>query len=544
MDRKKLPIGNDEFREVREQGYYYIDKSLMIKDFISMGDKVALIARPRRFGKTLGMTMIREFFDIMVDSREIFDGLAIMQTPYASKINSCPVIFLTLKNCKGASAAELIFTLKEELLREYLRYEKVVDEKLEPSSYDCENYQKTLSILKDMDSSYIYLTTCLANLTRIVAACFHKNPILLIDEYDQPIMSSYEYGYHDELNAFFSTFFGAALKGNQSLSQALLTGIQRVAKESIFSQLNNPKVYTVMSRQYASYFGLTVAETEKLLNDYGLEMTADVCRMYDGYHFAGIEIYNPWSILNYVDNEFLDNYGAYTSSNYLIRQALTKANSSFWQDFDILATGKETTVWLNLDTSYIERESNYSLWGLLVNAGYLTVMHRNDATSAVVRIPNDEVMSEFLMLVTEISGLEGQGLSKMFTALLSGDIDHFLMMYQEAVISCTSYMDAKENAYHMLMLGMCMTLRGKYEVSSNLEAGYGRSDITLKAINPRNPHIIIEFKQGDDLDGLAHSALTQILEQHYYHMLKGRILCIGLAHNKKHCNLVHKIIEN
>lgn len=340
MDRKRLPIGNDEFREVREQEYYYIDKSLMIKDFIEMGDKVALIARPRRFGKTLGMTMVREFFDITRDSREIFDGLAIMQTPYAKQINSCPVIFLTLKNCKGASSAELIFTLKEELLREYLRYEKEVEEKLDQNSYDWENYHKMVGILKDMDSSYIYLTTCLANLTRIVAACFNKNPILLIDEYDQPIMSSYEYGYHEELGAFFSTFFGAALKGNQSLSQALLTGIQRVAKESIFSQLNNPKVYTVMSRQYAPYFGLTVAETDKILNDYGLKLTEDVRRMYDGYQFAGIEMYNPWSVLNYVDNAFLDNYWAYTSSNYLIRQALTKASASFWRDFDILAAGK------------------------------------------------------------------------------------------------------------------------------------------------------------------------------------------------------------
>jgi len=542
--KRKLPIGNDEFREVREHGYYYIDKSLMIQDFISMGDKVALIARPRRFGKTLGMTMLREFFDIMVDSREIFDGLAIMQTPYASQINSCPVIFLTLKNCKGASSAELIFTLKEELLREYLRFEKVVEEKLPPSSYDYENYKKTLGVLKDMDSSYIYMTTCLANLTRIVAACFNKNPILIIDEYDQPIISSYEYGYHDELSAFFSTFFGAALKGNQSLSQALLTGIQRVAKESIFSQLNNPKVYTVMSRQYASYFGLAVSETEKLLNDYGLELTEDVRRMYDGYQFGEVEIYNPWSILNYVDNEFLDNYWAYTSSNYLVRQALEKANVSFWRDFDVLAAGKEATVWLNLDTAYVERESNYSLWGLLVNAGYLTVLHRNDATSAVVRIPNDEVMSEFLMLVTEISGLEGQGLSKMFSALLSGDIDSFLVQYQEAVISCTSYMDAKENAYHMLMLGMCMTLRGKYEVSSNLEAGYGRSDITLRSFNQCNPHIIIEFKQGEDLERLAKSALAQIMDQRYYQPLKGHILCIGLAHNKKQCYIAHETIEN
>lgn len=178
-----------------------------------------------------------------------------------------------------------------------------------------------------------------------------------------------------------------------------------------------------MSRQYASYFGLTVSETVEILNDYGLELNEDVQRMYNGYQFAGIEIYNPWSILNYVDNGFLDNYWAYTSSNYLIRQALTKANASFWQDFDRLAAGRETTVWMNLDTSYVERESNYSLWGLLVNAGYLTVLHRNDATSAVVRIPNDEVMSELLMIVTEISGLEGQGLSRMFTALLSGDIE-------------------------------------------------------------------------------------------------------------------------
>ena len=381
-------------------------------------------------------------------------------------------------------------------------------------------------------------------MTRIVYACFKKKPILLIDEYDQPILSSYEYGYHDELGAFFSTFYGAALKGNQSLDQALLTGIQRVAKESIFSQLNNPKVYTVMSRQYASYFGLTASETAGLLRDYGLELNEEVQRMYNGYQFAGIGIYNPWSILNYADNGFLDNYWAYTSSNYLIRQALTKAGASFWQDFDCLAAGKETTVWLNLDTSYVERESNYSLWGLLVNAGYLTVLHRNDATSAVVRIPNGEVMSELLMIVTEISGLEGQGLSRMFAALLSGDIDRFLMLYQEAVISCTSYMDARENAYHMLMLGMCMTLRGSYEVTSNMEAGLGRSDITLKAMIPGKLHVVIELKQGEDMEGLAKRALEQILEQQYYHALKGNVLCVGLAHNKKQCSLVHKIIDN
>lgn len=410
MDRKKLPIGYDDFREIREQGFYYIDKSLMIRDFIETGDTATLIVRPQHFGKTLGMTMMREFFDIMADSREIFDGLAIMQTPYAGQINSCPVIFLTFKNCKGSSSAELIFTLKQELLREYRRFKEVVEENLNQNSYDYEDYWKTVDILKDKDSAYIYLTTSLANLTRIVSACFKKDPILLIDEYDQPILSSYEYGYENELGTFFSIFLGSALKGNPSLAQALLTGIQHVAKRSIFSDLNNLRSYTVMNRHYASYFGLTIPETTRILNDYGLEFNEDVRRMYSGYQFAGIEICNPWSILNYADNRVLNNYWTNISYNYLIRQALTKTNENFWRGFDSLLVGKETTVWLDLDTSYVEREGIYTLRGLLVNTGYLTVLQRIDAMSAVVRIPNDEVMSELLGIVTEICNIEGQGL--------------------------------------------------------------------------------------------------------------------------------------
>ena len=203
---------------------------------------------------------------------------------------------------------------------------------------------------------------------------------------------------------------GSALKGNQSLAQALLTGIQHVAKRSIFSDLNNLRSYTVMNRHYASYFGLTIPETTRILSDYGLEFNEDVRRMYSGYQFAGIEICNPWSILNYADNRVLNNYWTNISSNYLIRQALTKMNENFWRGFDSLLVGKETTVWLDLDTSYVEREGIYTLRGLLVNTGYLTVLQRIDAMSAVVRIPNDEVMSELLRIVTEICGIEGQGL--------------------------------------------------------------------------------------------------------------------------------------
>lgn len=406
--KKKLPIGNDEFREIRELDYYYVDKSLMIKEFIEMGDKVALIARPRRFGKTLNITMVKEFFDITVDSRSIFEGLAIMETEYGSQINSLPVIYLTFKNCRGVSAEELIFTLKRELLREYLRYGKVVSEKLPEDSFELENYLDMLATLKDKKSSYIYLTNCLVDLTRIVSTCFKAKPILLIDEYDQPIMSSYEHGFHDELGAFFSTFYGSALKGNPYLGQALLTGIQRVAKESIFSQLNNPQIYTVIDREYAPYFGMTSSEVKSLLSEYGLNLTDKVQKMYDGYQIGGYEMYNPWSILNYAKRGSLENYWVRTSSNFLVRKALSHADKNFWDRFDEIAAGMPATVWLTLDTSFVERESNYSLWGLLANAGYITITNRIDSNSAVVRIPNDEVMAEFQMLVTEIAGIDGQ----------------------------------------------------------------------------------------------------------------------------------------
>ena len=541
--KRALPIGISEFRKVRENNNYYVDKSLMIKDFIEMQDEVALIARPRRFGKTLNMTMVREFFDITVDSRELFRGLAIMDTEYADQINSRPVIYFTFKDCKGAEPGALCVLLKQELYIEYLRYEKLLREKWDRNSYEVKDFYNMIETLRDRQSTYIHIVSAIRNLTDIVMNYYQMAPILLIDEYDQPIMSSYEYNYHSEMGAFFSSFYGSALKDNPSLGQALLTGIQRVAKESIFSQLNNPKVYTVLHKQYADYFGLTTEETDCLLKDYGLELNDEVKRMYDGYHFGGVEMYNPWSILNYADNNFLDNYWVNTSSNLLIRKALKKANRRFWDEFDKLAQGEETTVWLTLDTAYVERESNYSLWGLLVNAGYITVIKRIDATSAIVRIPNGEVRSEFQMLVTEIAGIEGQGLQEMFFCLLNKNIDRFIALYQQAVLECTSYMDAKENAYHMLFLGMCMTLQGDYKVTSNIEAGYGRSDITLSALSPKNPSVIVEFKQGEDIGRLKEEALEQILDNKYYTGLTGEVLCVGLAHDKKRCDVAVHVLN-
>lgn len=540
--KRPLPIGIDDFEKVRSKGYYYVDKSLMIRDFIDMQDEVALIARPRRFGKTLNMTMIREFFDITKDSRPLFEGLAIMDTDYAQLINSRPVLYFTFKDCKAKNEADLCEMMKSEIYREYLRYEKVLRGYWPADSYEARDFYGMIENLRKPEVPFVRIALSLRNLSRWVREFYQKEPILLIDEYDQPIMSSYEYGYHDEVSAFFSNFYGSALKGNSDMGQALLTGVQRVAKESIFSQFNNPQVYTVMSDAYAPYFGLNPAETEELLAAYGLELTEKVQNMYDGYQICGSSMYNPWSVLNYAKTGKLDNYWLKTSANFLVKRALGKADSNFWKRFERLAVGESVEVTLTLDTSYVERDGNYSLWGLLVNAGYLTVAKQTSIDTALVRIPNEEVMSEFQILVAELAGIEHLALTEMFDALLKKDMDTFLRLYQEIVVSCTSYMDARENAYHMLFLGMCITLRGSYKVTSNLESGYGRSDITLEALTPHYPSVVVEFKQGENIDRLKEEALQQILQQKYYIGLKGEVICIGLAHDKKRCAMVYKTI--
>lgn len=537
-----LPIGNDDFRKLRENGFYYVDKTLMIKDFIEMQDEVALVARPRRFGKTLNMTMLREFFDISVDSRDIFKDLAIMDTEYAGQINSRPVIYLTFKDCKGVTADEMFIFLKRKLYKEYLRYEKLLGDRLDRNSFDAKDFYAMIEVLRDTSSSHILYVTALQQLTEIVSNVYKIQPILLIDEYDQPIMSSYEYNYHEQLGPFFSNLYGSAMKGNPSLGQALITGVQRVAKESIFSQFNNPQVYTVIDQEYAPYFGLNEDETRTLLNAYGLELNDEVKRMYDGYQIGGIDMYNPWSVICYAKKGRLENYWLKTSANFLVKSALKSADRNFWNTFDKLAAGQEEMVFATLDTSFAERDSLYSLWGLLVNAGYLTVTKWVDAERCVVKIPNGEVLSEFQTLISELAGVDRLDLLQMFQYLMNKDMDSFLSIYQNIVISCTSYMDAKENAYHMLFLGMCITLRGAYKVTSNIEAGYGRSDITLEALSSGYPHMIIEFKQGEDVDSLKNEALQQILKQKYYMGLKGEVICIGLAHDKKRCEISYKEI--
>lgn len=326
--KKTLPIGKDQFARIRQENAYYVDKTRMICDFLEYNDEVALITRPRRFGKTLNLTMIRDFFDLTQDGRELFRGLAVMDTLWAKQLNTKPVIFLTFKDCSGKSPEELRIKLVQSLLEEYARYYELLAEGLNRSRTYNDLFVEAYWGLKENRLSLLEMSGLIALLTRVVSDYYGIRPILLIDEYDQPILSCYENGFHDEMGDFFATFYGSALKGNGYLGNALLTGIQRVAKESIFSRLNNIRVYTCMSERYSSYFGFTEEEAGALLAFYGLNLDEQVRKKYDGYRIGNVHLYNPWSLLNYADLKRLDNYWVNTSTNYLIRHALSQADET------------------------------------------------------------------------------------------------------------------------------------------------------------------------------------------------------------------------
>ncbi len=547
---KALPIGADNFRKLREGNYYYIDKTLMIKDFIENNDTAALICRPRRFGKTLNMTMIRDFFDITQDSRAIFEGLAIMDTEYASQINSKPVIYLTLKDCNGTNPEEMQRKICGALLPEFIKHYNAAQanaENIAQFSY----FDKLYNRMLQREVTLSELAESLKLLEEVVALAYGINPILLLDEYDTPIMSSHEYGYHEEVSGFITDFYGGALKSQQYLSNALLTGIQRVAKESIFSKLNNMVVYTVLSDTYAPYFGLSAEETAEILQDYDLSLSEDVRRKYDGYRIGGCEMYNPWSILNYCKFKKLRSFWVNTSSNSTIKESLLSPHAGFIEKFDELIADGSVDVDVNLETSYAELERSDTLWGLFVNAGYITVEEELDIDYLRVRIPNLEVKEEFRKMISDGIGANSSDFSAMTHALTRGDYDTFATAYKKIIRDCVSYFDLYdnsgryENPYHMLTLGMVLSLDYLYDIKSNYESGDGRADIRMVSKEPAaRAHIVIEFKRTDDLLAGAEEALQQIIENRYADDLiertkteGGEVLLLGIAHDSKKCEI-------
>ena len=566
MNDRKLPLTTkiDNFRKLREKGFYYIDKSLMIQEFLSYQDEVSLITRPRRFGKTLNMTMMREFFDINQKSDDLFSGLAIMETEYVNQLNSRPVVFLSFKGCSGTNIEKLKLSLARVLKYEYFKHMRILREskKVDWESDEYSDFYQTYIALKNLEKedknkiSDETLKGSLFALTRTLTNFYCQKPLVLIDEYDQPLMNAHEEGFREAFSkGIYADFLSDALKGNDYLHQALLTGIQRIAKESIFSKLNHFDVYTMADDQYAFYFGFTDEETEKALTDYGMNHDEDVRRYYDGYSIGGYDIYNPWSIMSYIKKKKLGSFWINTSTNYLIRELIANANREFHEVFEELIIDGEALVYVNLEAAFIELDATETLWGLLVNSGYLTIVKDLGEGDFILRIPNHEVKREFRKIVAIYIGVGSSRLSQIFNALIRKDMMRFLQLYQNFiydVISCHDVKQTKpenkkpyhlENSYQMLFLGMAASVEGMYKVTSNLETGDGRSDVLMESLQADlRPHIIIEFKMGDDLTKLKRKGLEQIFENRYYKQLRGNVLCVGIANNMKRCELVHEEI--
>ena len=539
--KKALPIGVSDFEKIMDEkkGCYYVDKTLMIAEWLNSFAEVTLITRPRRFGKTLNMTMLREFFDITKDSGELFKGLKISQTAHMQELNSRPVIFLSFKDCKG-SYESVMACMYKILLR---ALEPVLTNKA--TEIEEKVLQRMVDVLLSFDfGQRAVLQDAIYTISRLLYQHYHKKVIILIDEYDTPMISAYEQGYYEEIHDFFSSLYGSALKDNPYLERAMLTGIHRIAKENIFSGLNNLDVCTVMDDQYSQYFGLMPEETESLLAYYELPLDESVQAMYDGYRFGGQEIYNPWSILNYARNKKKEPYWVNTASNELLVQAMLHADQRTKNNFEQLLVRGMTMVAVDLQTSFFEMSKAATLWGLFLNSGYLTaaeIQEDNEFQTAVC-IPNQEVMVSFRKIVERYGGFEDSSLDDLFGALQRKDIADFKVVYEQIILTCTSFHDGSgENAYHMLFLGMCVYLSNSYEIQSNVERGHGRADIVLKAKRPGRANYIFEFKQGEDVERLAREAMEQIHEKQYYAGLSGETILLGIAHNLKHCEIVSEV---
>lgn len=539
--RKAIPLGVVDYETLKNQNYFFIDKSMMIYDFLMRKSTVTLITRPRRFGKTINMSMMSSFFDITKDSKEIFKDTKIVETEYISEMNQYPTIFISFANAKN-DKWNVVKEIKLQLRKEYDRYAHVFEQKM--TVFEQNEYESLVQgLMTKNDGILDNIIDALSFLMERLEKYYHKKVMVFIDEYDTPFIEDHVGGYYEELRGGLSSLLHNALKTSTSLHYAMMTGIQRVAKENIFSDLNNLVVCTVKDPEYSKYFGFTEEETKQTLEYYDLSFNDEVKSMYDGYHFGEHDIYNPWSILNYASRKVLEPYWVNTSSNTMIKKAISSSDEAFERGYEeLIRNGKlETTV--KMDTSFFEVNNTENLWGLLVNAGYLT-LHKTISIQDslyIIKIPNQEVQLEFRKLTAYHLKATETDLTVLFNSLKRCRKEDFEDRYRKILLTLPSYHDLKdENSYHMMVLGMCAWLSNEYEVISNREAGKGRFDIILKSKKNQISYIL-EFKYTNDssvdLKQLAKSAIDQINSRKYDSELSGTVIRIGLAHYQKNVEI-------
>ena len=540
---KKIPIGVENFKEIINNNCYYVDKTKFIEEILNDGSKIKLFTRPRRFGKTLNMSTIKHFFDIKnnEENRKLFNNLDIEKSVYIKEQGQYPVIFISMKGIKDITWEEAKSSLKILISKLYSEFKYLLDDLDE---FDLPRFKKYL--LADID--FANLKNALEFLTRVLYEKHKKEVILLIDEYDSPLISAYEHNYYDEAINFFKVFYGEALKTNDYLKMGIITGIIRVIKAGIFSDLNNLRVYSILDKQYSDFFGFTEKEVEKMLIDFNIEYNLpEVKSWYDGYKFGDTEVYNPWSILNFVQNRELEGYWIGTSGNFLIKEVLKDSNSEINISLEKLFNGEKIEEVITGNSDLSSLLSYHEIWELLLFSGYLTVDKKIDEDVYSLRLPNKEIRKFFKNEFIDIT-FGASEFRKTMEALRNNKIEEFEKNLQNILLKSTSYMDGKnENFYHGLFLGMSFYLDNKYSVKSNREAGLGRYDVLIEPINKKERAFILEFKVTDsekNLENFSKEALEQIINKKYNIELikKGikDITYIGIAFYKKQLRISYK----
>ena len=530
-----IGIGQSDFKILRIKKNYYIDKTKYIKDIIDNESSVVLITRPRRFGKTLNMSMLRYYFDCTKkDSRELFEGLEIMKQDekYTSKLGYYPCIYLTLKDA-GLQSYELMIMQLRTLLMDIYYENRYLLEEAEMAPGERNIFNKILLA----EANETEIINGIKMLSKIMSNYHNKPVMLFLDEYDVPLQNAYVEGYYEKCIKFFKTFYGITFKDNPYIEKTILTGVSRVAKESIFSGANNFHVYTVLDDEFSDDFGITEKEMDKIIDDFEIQdQKEEIKKWYDGYTIGNTEgIYNPWSILNYLTDKKLIPYWVNTSSNDLIKLIL-KNSATVKEKIEQLLRDEEIEVPINLETVIVGIEKNEeNIWGLLLGTGYLKVTEVVDLAHGIykVKIPNYEIKFLFQNIIREWFNdkVIGNNLSTILKDLVTLNLKEFEKKFQVLVRQMFSFMDVGENTaenfYHAFVLGMLVGLKDNYYVKSNRESGFGRYDIMLEPKDKNGNSFVMEFKVLEDaeektIEDTIENAKKQIEERRYEDDLEER----------------------
>jgi len=543
---KRLAIGLSDFKELIEENYYYFDKTKFIDEIIKDGAKVKLFTRPRRFGKTLNMSMLKYFFDIekKEENRELFKDLYIEKTESFKEQGQYPVIFLSLKDLKATTWEEMQKDIKSTVARLFSEYKYLLKDLDKFDTIIFENI-----IMKNVELED--LKEILKFLTKILYEKYNKKVVILVDEYDSPLVSAYINGYYEKVKNFFKTFYSLVLKDNNYLQMGVLTGIIRVIKAGIFSDLNNLRTYTILSEDYTDSYGLTEEEVKESLKYYGIE--AEISKVkdwYDGYRFGNSEMYNPWSILNFLQDKKLGAYWVDTSGNDLINNVLKITTKNIITALERLFNGEGLKQNLSGTSDLSKILSDDEIWELLLFSGYLTVEEKINQDNYILRLPNKEVKSLFRKTFIETYIARGSKLSFLMESLIENKIEDYEENLQEILLTSVSYNDTKkgnEAFYHGLIMGMGLYLEGEYITKSNIESGLGRYDFLIEPKNKSKRAFIMEFKSTDSVEKLeevSKEALKQIEDKKYDISLKQNgikeITYIGIAFCGKQIKISYK----